>query len=52
MINKTTISPSQSSHGGSLYYVYKIPKEEYNYKRIEKNSRYKFKFRDADALNS
>ena len=37
MINKTTISPSQSSHGGTLFYVYKIPEEEYNCKKIEKN---------------
>lgn len=38
MINKSTISPSQSSHGGNLYYVYEIPKDEYHYRKIEKKS--------------
>lgn len=36
MINKTTISPSQSSHGGTLYYVYEIPRDEYHYEKIQK----------------
>lgn len=38
MINKTNISPSQSSHGGTLYYVYEIPKDEYQYEKIQKKS--------------
>lgn len=37
MIHKSTISPSQSSHGGTLYYVYRIPKDEYHYQKIQKN---------------
>lgn len=33
MINKPTIPRSQSSHGGTLYYVYEVPKDEYYYSR-------------------
>jgi hypothetical protein len=39
MIFDKTISPSQSSHGGSLYYVYKIPKHEYHYEKRAKNDK-------------
>lgn len=33
MINKTSIPRSQSSHGGTLYYVYEVPKDEYQHYR-------------------
>lgn len=33
MINKTSIPRSHSSHGGTLYYVYEVPKDEYYYSR-------------------
>lgn len=33
MINKPSIPRSHSSHGGTLYYVYEIPKDEYYYSR-------------------
>ena len=33
MINKTSIPRSNSSHGGTLYYVYEIPVDEYHYSR-------------------
>lgn len=33
MINKSSIPRSHSSHGGTLYYVYEIPKDEYYYSR-------------------
>lgn len=32
MVAKSTISPSQSSHGGTLYYVYEVPREQYHIK--------------------
>lgn len=33
MINKTSIPRSHSSHGGTLYYVYEVPKDEYFYSK-------------------
>lgn len=33
MINKTSIPRSNSSHGGTLYYVYEIPVDEYQYSK-------------------
>lgn len=33
MINKTSIPRSHSSHGGTLYYVYEVPKDEYYYSK-------------------
>jgi hypothetical protein len=30
MVIESTISPSQSSHGGHLYYIYQVPRENYH----------------------